>query len=121
MPHCVLEYSSNILEKEKTKEALKAIHVALDKTGLFQLADIKSRAVEHHNFLIGDGDSSRAFVTLSLSILSGRSDEVKKMLSSVCLEALKQVYTDSFKNLQFSLTVQIKEMDKNSYMREINY
>ena len=121
MPHCVLEYSSNILEKDKTKEALKVIHNVLDNTGLFKLSDIKSRAIEHHNFLIGDGDASRAFVALTVSILSGRSDEVKISISTACAEALKNFFAESFEQLKLSLTVQINEMDKGSYTRINNF
>ncbi len=121
MPHCLLEYSSNIIEKNKSRDALQAIHTALDKTGLFQLADIKSRAVEHKDFFIGDGNESRAFVALTVSILSGRSDETKRSVSSACLEALKKIFSESLSSLKLSITVQIKELDKNSYVREISY
>jgi len=121
MPHCLLEYSDNIFEKPDFKEVFKKIHDVLIRTGLFELADIKSRAQKHHDFFIGDGDVSRGFVTLNISILSGRSDTVKELISSGCLEILKNIFKDSSGQLKMSITVQITDMHKSSYQKYMSY
>ncbi len=121
MPHCILETSDNIIDSINRKEILSEINNCLAETGLFNIDDIKSRFIVHNNFVIGDGDENRVFVTLNVAILSGRSQETKNMISKKCLELLKLAFAESLKKLKFSLTVQITEMDKESYARTKNY
>jgi 5-carboxymethyl-2-hydroxymuconate isomerase len=121
MPHCILECSDNIVENVNKKELLLQVNNRLAETGLFNLNDIKSRFVVHEDYFIGDGDVKRAFVTLNVAILSGRSQETRNMISNNCLDFLKSKFIESFKELKFSLTVQISEMDKESYAKEKNY
>ena len=121
MPHCILEYSDNIIDKTDNPAILKNIHDTLVATKLFSLNDIKSRAVAHHDYLIGDGDPLRAFVTLKISLLSGRDKKIRQDISKKCLDVLKKSYPLSMEKLKLSVTVQIVEMDKESYSREINY
>ena len=121
MPHCELEYSDNVLDKPDNHTILKAIHNALAETKLFSLNDIKSRVIVHHNYLIGDGKQSRAFVALKISILSGKDKASKKKISEGCIEILKSSFPKSIKKLKLSITVQILEMDKGTYGRVKNY
>jgi len=121
MPHCILETSDNIIETINKKELLSQINNCLAETDLFNINDIKSRFIVHKDFVIGDGDENRAFVTLNVAILSGRSQETKNMISKKCLELLKLAFAESLKKLKLSLTLQITEMDKESYARIKNY
>lgn len=121
MPHCTLESSDNIIDAIDKREILLKINSCLADTGLFNINDIKSRFITHHDYVIGDGDTKRAFVTLNIAILSGRDPSVKLMLSNKCLKLLNPFFTKSFKQLKFSLTVQISELDKESYAKEKSY
>ncbi len=121
MPHCILESSDNIVEFVDKKELLLQINNCLNEMGLFNINDIKSRFIVHNDYVVGDGDKNRAFVSLNVAILSGRSQETKNMISNKCLELLKQVFAKSLKQLKFSLTVRITEMDKESYAKEKSY
>ena len=121
MPHCILETSDNIVETINKKGLLSRINNCLSETGLFNINDIKSRLVIHNDYFIGDGDQKRAFVTLNVAILGGRSQEIKNMISNKCLELLKSTFNESLKQLKFSLTVQITEMDMESYAKEKSY
>ena len=121
MPHCILETSDNLIEIINKKELLLQINKCIEETGLFNINDIKSRYVVHTNYVIGDGDVNRAFVTLNVAILSGRNQETKNMISNKCLEILRPIFRESMKKLKFSLTVQITEIDKESYAKEKSY
>lgn len=121
MPHCILEYSDNIKDKTDNRAILKNIHDILISTKLFSLDDIKSRAVVYHDYLVGDGNTDRAFVALNISILSGRSAEIKKKISQDCLEILKLSFPESREKLKLSLSVRINEMDKETYRRDKNF
>ncbi len=117
MPHCILEYSANVVDQPDTTRLLMEIHDTLMATGLFTLADIKSRAIRHEQYVIGDGDPERAFVTLNIQILQGRSDEVKAQISEAALEVLKRAFPESLRQRKCSLTVQVSEIHRPSYRR----
>lgn len=121
MPHCLLEASDNLLDHPDWKGLLRAINQTLVATGLFTAADIKSRAIQHAAFVIGDGAPDQAFVTLTVQILGGRPDDVKAQLSEALLETLKPAFPMTFAQMKFSLTVQITDIHRPSYRRHISY
>lgn len=121
MPHCILEYSDNIIDKTDNPAILKNIHDILVTTGGFSFNDIKSRAVVHGDYLIGDGDPGRAFIALTISFLGGRQTEFKKKISDQCMEILLKSFPESREKLKLSATVEIRELDKDTYLREKNY
>ena len=92
MPHCILEYSSNINGKVNLKKLLHDINTMLDGTGVFNLMDVKSRAIEHDHYVVGDGDTNRAFVALTINIFSGRPDDVKVNIAESALQLLKDAF-----------------------------
>lgn len=120
MPHCILEHSANLLDTPDWTGLLREINRTLADTGLFTAADIKSRVVRHETFVIGDGAPDQAFVTLNLQILSGRPDEVKAELSEALLAVLKSAFPVTTGKLRLSLTVQVTDLHRPSYRRQIS-
>jgi|WetSurMetagenome_2_1015567.scaffolds.fasta_scaffold71527_4 5-carboxymethyl-2-hydroxymuconate isomerase len=120
MPHCILEYSANVPDPPDPGRVLADVHAALMATGRFTLADIKSRAVRHDQFLIGDGDPARVFVTLTVQILGGRSDEAKAQISEALIEVLARHYPASLAGRICSLTVQVCDIHRASYRRRLS-
>ena len=121
MPHCILEYSDNLADEPKWPAIFKEIHAVLIATGEWHSADIKSRAIELHNYYIGNGSQQQAFVSLAIQILSGRSDSLKKSISENCLKVLSTHFARTLEALQTSITVQIVDIHEPSYCRRINY
>ncbi len=121
MPHCILEYTANIVDEPIWADIFKNIHAILIATGEWHSADIKSRAIELHNFYIGNGNPHQVFVTLSIQILAGRSDSLKKSISESCLKVLAGHFPLTLKQLHTSITVQIVDIHEPSYGRRINY
>ena len=121
MPHCILEYTSNIVDQPVWADIFKEIHAVLIATGEWHCADIKSRAIELHNYYICNGNPSQAFVSLSIQILAGRSDNLKKSISESCLKTVASHFPLTLKQLQTSITVQIVDIHEASYCRRINY
>jgi len=117
MPHCILEYSSNINDKINLKKLLHDINTMLASTGLFNLMDIKSRAVEHDLYVVGDGDPNRAFAALTISIFSGRPDNVKVNITESALQLLKDAFNTTLQEKKCSITVQIGDIHRESYRR----
>jgi 5-carboxymethyl-2-hydroxymuconate isomerase len=120
MPHCILEYSANIVDQPDMDRLFIDIHDTLMATGVFNLDDIKSRAIRHEEYFLGDGDPERAFVTLNVQILSGRSDDVKAQITEAAIEVLKRSFPESLRQRKCSLTVQVSEIHRESYRRYLS-
>jgi 5-carboxymethyl-2-hydroxymuconate isomerase len=121
MPHCILEYSNNIIDEPNWAELLKVLHEALMGTGLFVLADIKSRVIKHDIYFVGGGNADHAFVTLDVQILSGRSDETKSEISQAIQPILAQAFRQTFAQMRCSITVQVSDIHQPSYRRQVSY
>lgn len=120
MPHCLLEYSDNLLEKVDFTLLLSELNNFLSETGLFKIADIKSRAICHDTYVVGEREENRPFVSLDIRILSGRDDQTKAMLSESALKILKKTFSQSVSQMNCSLTVQISDLHRQSYARSGN-
>jgi 5-carboxymethyl-2-hydroxymuconate isomerase len=121
MPHCILEASDNLQDQPDWIGLLRTINGTLIETGLFKAADIKSRILRHPIFVVGDGAPDQAFVTLNVQILGGRTDEVKAQLSEALLAVLARAFPHTFAHMKCSLTVQITDIHRSSYRRQISY
>jgi 5-carboxymethyl-2-hydroxymuconate isomerase len=121
MPHCILEASANLLDQPDWAGLLREVNGTLAATGLFKEADIKSRFLRHEVFVIGDGAPDQAFLTLNVQILGGRSDEVKARLGEALLPVLTKAFPRTLAGMKCSLTVQITDIHRPSYRRQITY
>ena len=121
MPHCIFEYSANIADEPEWPQIMKKVHERLIATGEFVAGDIKSRVIAHGNYLIGDGEDNQSFVTLNLQILDGRSDEFKSEIARMALEILVAAFPKSLAEQRCSITVQVSEIHRASYQRQVSY
>lgn len=117
MPHCILEHSSNVLDNYDYKDFFSKLHTIIIETGPFNLDQIKSRVIKHNEYLVGDGSSEMAFVTLQIKILSGRELMIRKRLSEGALALLEKTFPLSRQKLQCSITVAIEEIDRETHSR----
>jgi 5-carboxymethyl-2-hydroxymuconate isomerase len=117
MPHFILEYSDNILEEVNFKDFFKKLHTLLVDAGPFNLSDIKSRAIRHQEFYVASGQESNAFVHLTLLIFKGRDLSIRQAVGEKILAFLKGEFARSFEKLNCSYTVEVKEMDKETYFK----
>ena len=117
MPHFILEYSENILEQVDTRDVFKKLHAILIENGPFNLSDIKSRAIMHNEFYVADGKTSNAFVHLTLAIFKGRNLRIRQTVGKLLLEFLQNEFARSYQELNCSITVEIKEVDTDTYFK----
>ncbi len=117
MPNIQLEITPNILDSIDFKELFSAIHKILYEQGGIKLDNCKSRvsAVEHYH--IGDGNPSKAFVQLTISIIAGRSAELKQRIGNACLAQLKLSYAESIACLDLQITVEIVDIKPEEYFK----
>lgn len=121
MPHCIFEYSANIADVPNWPQIILKVHDKLISTGLFVAEDIKSRVLRHESFVIGNGEQNQSFITLTIQILDGRSDEMKCELARMASEILIGAFPKSLAGQKCSITVQISEIHRASYQRHVSY
>ncbi len=108
VPHCIVEYSSGL--EERVSPLMRVVEVfqgALD-SDLFNVHDIKSRAIAYENHKAGSGVSD--FVHVTVKILSGRTAQQRGMLSATLLSRLKGLNL-----LSVSLSVEVVDMERETY------
>jgi 5-carboxymethyl-2-hydroxymuconate isomerase len=120
MPHFILEYSDNLLEKIDHRQLFRNLHRLLVANGPFQMSDIKSRAVAHEDFYISDGNDANAFIHLTLSIFKGRELDIQQRVGKKLLAFLKKEFDRSNMALKCSITVEIKEINTDTYFKVSN-
>ena len=120
MPHFILEYSDNLLEKIDHRQLFRDLHRLLVENGPFKLSDIKSRAVAHQDFYVSDGNVANAFIHLTLSIFKGRELDIQQRVGNKLLAFLENEFARSYAGLKCSITVEIKEINTDTYFKLSN-
>jgi 5-carboxymethyl-2-hydroxymuconate isomerase len=118
MPHLTLEYSDNI--DVDVQPLLASLHEELVATGAINLKGIKSRAIQHTQYRIADGDPDYAFVHVGLLIREGRPIEVQKDATQRVMKVLKETFGNLFETRKLSLSVDLKEMRGGIALTEHN-
>ena len=116
MPHLHLEYTANLTDLAVEKTLLRLNNVLMASGQFGSEFDIKSRALKVESFQVGTSLSPRAFIAVKLSLLSGRSPQVKKQLSESLLAALQDV-GEWPADMQVQLSVQLVDMGRESYSK----
>jgi 5-carboxymethyl-2-hydroxymuconate isomerase len=118
MPHLTLEYSDNI--DVDVQPLLARLHEELVATGAINLKGIKSRAIQHTQYRIADGNPDYAFVHVGLLIREGRPIEVQKDATRRVMKVLKETFGILFEQRKLSLSVDLKEMCEGIALTEHN-
>ena len=87
MPHCVVDYSSDVAEQVDIGELMAAVHQGAMDSGLFPEYDIKTRATAFDQHRTGQTRDS--FVHVAVHLLDGRNDEQKAALSEAVLARIE--------------------------------
>ena len=117
MPHLTVEYSAN-LTGFPVATVLKELNDSLCASGeVKEEADLKSRAVAHHDVLIGTAGGERGFVFVTLRLLAGRTADAKAALGERIAAVLRQ-HTPRPAGMMVQLSVEMVDMDRASYVKE---
>ena len=110
MPHLIIEHSEDLTHTFDTKALMQCAHNAAVESGLFGLSDIKVRAYPCANALIAGNESS--FLHVTIYLLSGRTAETKKALTTLVLNEFAKLGLDVS-----SLSVDARDMDREVYSK----
>ncbi|WP_122899106.1 5-carboxymethyl-2-hydroxymuconate Delta-isomerase [Acinetobacter sp. B51(2017)] len=117
MPHIHVEYSANVQDLA-IKPLLLALNQAmLDGAYVKSAVDVKSRAIRQQDFVIGLDAQDQGYVHVKVSLLNGRSLELKSEISRKILSVLQDYVP--VQNIQIQLCVEILEMDKTTYSKNV--
>lgn len=110
MPHLILSYSSNVIEKDDLHTLFERCHVFLADRLPTNIEGCKSRAQGFDLFRVGHGERRNAFVHVDLKIMPGRDDLVKGEVGEGVMEILLEHFVQSRKELNLQLTLDITEL-----------
>lgn len=117
MPHLTIEYTDNLAGFPEA-EVIQAVNAAVAAhPQIPDEADLKTRVVRHARFEIGTAPANRAFIHAQLRLLSGRSPEAKKELTSLIAGVLRRLAPRP-EGLMVQLSVELVDMDRPSYSKE---
>ncbi|HYF98082.1 MAG TPA: 5-carboxymethyl-2-hydroxymuconate Delta-isomerase [Coxiellaceae bacterium] len=112
MPHLILEYSANLLEKDKLSDLFAELHQLLVDSLPTQLASCKSRAYEAKDYRVGDGNAQNAFLHLSVRVMAGRSETLLREIAAKIMAVLKSYFLASSQNLNLQISLELGELGK---------
>ncbi|MBB5392737.1 MULTISPECIES: 5-carboxymethyl-2-hydroxymuconate Delta-isomerase [unclassified Herbaspirillum] len=113
MPHLFLEYTDNL--NIDTQATLLRLNEALVGSGHFDENSIKARAIRLDDYVVGtQPQARRAFLHLRLTILSGRTLEVKKEITDLLVATVQkeQEWPDG---MQVQITADVSDMQREIY------
>ncbi len=113
MPHCRIEYTPNI--GMTTPELVSLAHGVMLDCCLFGVSDVKTRASQVTDFILGSGTLGEgAFIHITIALLSGRTIEQKSGLTRAMAQAIRaQLPTLD------SITVDIVDMARETYAKDV--
>lgn len=114
MPHLIIEYSANAYSATQGKEITKLAHDIMSASGLFSVADIKTRSYRTEDFLVGEMGREGSFVHVTVYLLEGRTDAQKQCLTEALCKGLQQHLSKVDQ-----LSVDIRDMVRDTYRKHV--
>jgi 5-carboxymethyl-2-hydroxymuconate isomerase len=120
MPHLIVEFSADFsLDLAKNLSSKLQQHfINLATDGNFDVHQCKFRFLSYHDFLVGLNTPAYAsFVHLTIKILAGRTVEVRKKLTSLCLQSMQEIYQTQCQKNRIDFSVDLVELNKETYQK----
>lgn len=120
MPHFIVEYSANLESDVAPRRLVDAVHKAVQASGVFELAAIRTRAERREVYDIADCDPRHAFVAVTGRIAPGRDAQTRQRVADMVLDALAHETAAAFETRGLALSVEISEIDNAAAARKNN-
>ena len=115
MPIINFEYTDNLKIDSKIKSFLLETHNILVREIKTDLRTCRSSIMKCDNYVIGDDDPKNAFIVLTIRMLPGRTDEIKKRLGEILLQKIHHDFSGEIETHDTQVRVSLTETDKNHY------
>lgn len=108
MPQCVVEYAKSLETRFPVSSLLEAVTAGVVQSKLFDRENVNVRALafEQVSFVLGKDE----FVNVTVRILSGRTIEQKKSLTTSVLLYLKELAIEGV-----PLTIEVVDIEKATH------
>jgi 5-carboxymethyl-2-hydroxymuconate isomerase len=120
MPHVIVEYSANIEDKIRVPQLLATLHEAMEKTGIAEIAGLRTRAERRGDYRIADNHPSNGFVAIIVRIAQGRSLEARKIVLDAVTAAADKHLEPVFATSPLALSVEVQEIDPTQRVNKSN-
>jgi len=119
MPHITIEYSSNLEGDVDLPGLVTAIHQAVVQSGMFDLANVRTRAAPRTLYRIADGRAENAFLHIVARIRRGRSVAARQSLGGELLRVAKEAIAGLPAPPPIAISVDIQEIDPEMLFRHV--
>jgi 5-carboxymethyl-2-hydroxymuconate isomerase len=111
MPHVIVEYSANLEPKVRIDTLLQALHETVERSGIAELAGIRTRAQRRDHFRVADNDPANAFMAIYVRVAQGRNLETRQKLAELVFKAASEHLAPVFANTPLALSTEVQEID----------
>jgi len=111
MPHIIVEYTET-LSTVDIAELLFELHEDLSKKDTINIHSIKTRAIPVKYTIVGDGNEPDKFIHITLNLLPGRDDTLKKAMAQSLHDTAR---AHCVRDKSISLSVEVTELHAESY------
>lgn len=120
MPHIVVEYSANLENQIDILRLVEAVHNAALKTGVFELAAVRTRASRRDYYAIADGHRDNTFVAVWVRVAPGRPAETRKRLGQEIFDAVCEFLQRTYDTTPIGISLEVQEIDNTAAFRKNN-
>lgn len=116
MPHIHLETTADLPENGNIPDILEALVAKLCTYETIQSASVKAYHLLRSNWHMGEG-APPGFCHCTVAILDGRPLGLRKQIAEGMYTELKSHFDMSLENQEVSITLEVREMDRETYMK----
>lgn len=118
MPHCTVEYTSNLSVDGDIPGLLAKLAAKFrDSDGVFPIGAIRVRALRLDEYVIADGAADDAFVHITVKIGQGRPAEFRKAFFDAFFDIAKEHLSPVFDARGTALSMYVEEVDEQGAWR----
>lgn len=116
MPHLVLETTADLPENAHVPDILEALVAELSRFETVSSASIKAYHTLRSVWQMGEG-APPGFAHLTLAVHAGRPKELRRRMAEGMFQVLREHLAESIAANEVSITVELREMDPETYIR----
>jgi 5-carboxymethyl-2-hydroxymuconate isomerase len=120
MPHITVEYSANLKNHIDIRKLVETIHQAALRTGVFEVAAVRTRAARRDDYVIADGHSDNAFVAIAVRVAPGRPPETRKRAGQEIFDAACELLKNVYETTPLAISLEVQEIDNTAAFRKNN-
>lgn len=112
MPHIIVEYTDTL--SIDVPKLLDGLHYNLAEQETIDIHAIKTRATPVQYSIVGDGKDRDKFVHITLKLLSGREEALRKKIGQDLFNVAQDIFPSGS---DIALSVEVHEMDPATYIK----